>query len=62
MFDDPDPRLSLIYQVGDDAILPAAPVKSAWDATYTSQDSLIQSMLSHVMLPPIRIRSAFFLH
>ena len=40
--------------------------KFVGDARYTSHDSLIhssrQSMLSHTILTPISIRSAFFLH
>ena len=53
-FDDLDPRLSLLCQVGDDVICPA---KSAGDASYKTQDPFIQSVLSHTISTPICILS-----
>ena len=41
-------------------IMSSAPAKSAGDARYASQDPFIHS-LSHTILTPICIRSAFFL-
>ena len=57
-FDDLDPSLFLLCQV---VMMSSAPVKSAADARYASQDLFIQSMLSHTISTPICIRSAFFL-
>ena len=42
-------------------IMSSAPAKSAGDARYASQDTFIQSTLSHTISTPICIRSAFFL-
>ena len=39
----------------------AAPTKSAGNARYASQDTFIQSLLSHTISTPIFIKSAFFL-
>ena len=42
-------------------MMSSAPAKSAGDARYASQDSFIQSTLSHTISTPVCIRSAFFL-
>ena len=51
MFNDLDPRL----------FAKLVDAKSVGDARYTSQDPFIQSTLSHTILTPIYIWSAFFL-
>ena len=43
VFDDLDPRLSLLYQVGDDV---SAPAKSARDARYAPQDPFIHLLIN----------------
>ena len=64
MFDDLDPRLSFLCQVGDGVIRPCK--KSAGDARYVSRDPSIcsfrQSMPSHTISKlHFHISSMFFL-
>ena len=57
-FDDLDPTLSLLYQVGDDVIYPR---KIYGDARYTYQNPLVDRSTVPYISTPIYFRSVFFL-
>ena len=60
-FDDLNFRFSLLCQVGDDVIRPCKICGGCQICVPRSIHSCMQSTLSHTILTPIHIRSAFFL-